>query len=361
MSIHDTGFNLIDKKLNPIWKKVRNGQRLTFDDGLVLYKSSDLLGIGQMARYVREKKHGNNAFFVVNQQINPTNICLNHCRFCCFSRKESDPDAYVMSEQEIVSKLSPEIREVHVVSGLYEKWSFEDYVNIVHVIHNKFPALPIKAYTAVEIDFFSQLAKMSVTRVLSRLQKAGVVCLPGGGAEVFSARVQKILFPHKIGWKKWLDIHHTAHELGIRSNATMLYGHIETLEERLMHMLKLRQLQDQTHGFLSFIPLAFQPGTAGITKYQTSGIDDLKTIAVSRLMLDNFDHIKSYWVSLGKEISAMALIFGADDVDGTVVEEKIMHAAKAESPVAMAKDSLMSLIHQAGCVPVERDMLYHYL
>ncbi len=352
-------MNLSDKNLEPLWDKVQRGERLTFEDGLALYASPDLLGLGRMADRVRQKRHGRRATFVVNRQINPTNICILSCKFCDFASKEGWDNAYVMSEQDILNRLSPDLREVHIVGGLYRKWRFKDYLRVVQVIHEKFPSIQIKAYTAVEIDFFARMERISLKEVLARLKEAGVVCLPGGGAEVFSERVRKALFPFKIGWARWSEVHRAAHELGLRSNSTLLYGHMETIEERVDHMLKLRALQDETRGFLSFIPLAFQPGSTGIVKRQASVVDDLKTIAVSRLLLDNFDHIKSYWVTVGEETCAMALRFGADDVDGTILEERIMHAAKAGTPLGMAKERLARLIRESGCVPVERDALYN--
>jgi aminodeoxyfutalosine synthase len=351
-------IHFADKKLEPIWTKVESGERLTLEDGLSLYRSPDLLGVGRMADSVRVKRHGRRATFVLNRQINPTNICILSCKFCDFASKEGWDNAYILSEKDILSRLSPELREVHIVGGLYRKWRFKDYLNVVRVIHKAYPSIQIKAYTAVEIDFFARMERISIREVLTRLKEAGLQCLPGGGAEVFSERVRKALFPFKIGWSKWSEVHRTAHELGLKSNSTLLYGHMETIEERLDHMLKLRTLQDETGGFMSFIPLAFQPGTTGIVKRQTSAVDDLKTIAVSRLMLDNFDHIKSYWVTVGEETCSMALRFGADDVDGTILEERIMHAAKAGTPVGMARERLARLIREAGCVPVERDALY---
>ncbi len=351
-------MNFLDKKLPLIWDKIERGGRLDIDDGRVLFASNDLLGVGWMADQVRQRRHGRRATFVFNRQINPTNICVLSCKFCDYATKEGKPNAYVLSEKDILDRLSPELREVHIVGGLYSKWSFDDYLNVLRVIRKAYPQIQLKAYTAVEIDYFARKEKTSIRAILQRLKDEGLVCLPGGGAEIFSERVRKALFPFKIGWAKWSEVHRTAHELGIRSNATMLYGHIETIDERLDHMMKLRDLQDKTGGFLSFIPLAFQPGQTGIVERQTSSIDDLKTIAVSRLLLDNFDHIKSYWVTVGEETCSMALRFGADDVDGTILEERIMHAAKAQTPVGMARDRLVRIIREAGCVPVERGALY---
>jgi aminodeoxyfutalosine synthase len=296
---------------------------------------------------------------VMNRQINPTNVCVLSCHFCDYATKENRPNAYVMSQAEILSKLNDELREVHIVSGLYRGWTFNQYLDIIRAIKIKFPKIQVKAYTAVEIDFFSRREQKPLRDILQAMIDVGVVCLPGGGAEVFSERVRKALFPFKIGAPKWLEVHRTAHELGLRSNSTMLYGHMETIDERLVHMLKLRELQDQTGGFLSFIPLAYQPGTTQVVSRQAPVMDDLKTIAVSRLMLDNFDHIKAYWVTMGGDTASMALNFGADDVDGTIGEEKIMHAAKASSPLEMARERLVSMIREAGRVPVERDCLYN--
>jgi aminodeoxyfutalosine synthase len=244
------------------------------------------------------------------------------------------------------------------VSGLYNEWSFEDYLDVVRVIKRNFPRIQIKAYTAVEIDFFSRKEKRPLKDILAKMIEAGVVCLPGGGAEVFSERVRKALFPFKIGAPKWLEVHRTAHQMGLRSNATLLYGHMETSEERVNHMFKLRDLQDETGGFLSFIPLAYQPGTTHVVKRQASVVDDLKTIAAARLFLDNFEHIKAYWVTMGEQTASMALHFGADDIDGTIGEERIMHAAQATSPTRMARESLVRLIREAGREPVERNCLY---
>ncbi|HRY29062.1 MAG TPA: CofH family radical SAM protein, partial [Elusimicrobiota bacterium] len=344
--------------LRSLGNKVESGTRLSLDDGRRLFASDDLLGIGRLADHVRRKRHRDRTTFVVNRQINPTNICSLSCRFCCFSVKDGAPGAYVLGIRDILSRLSPDLREVHIVGGLYEGWDFEDYLNIVREVHRAAPAVSIKAYTAVEIDFFARREKTTAGEILRRLKEAGVVCLPGGGAEVFSERVRKILFPRKIGRDRWLDIHRTAHRMGLRSNATLLYGHIETVEERLDHLMKLRSLQDDTGGFLSFIPLPFQPGDSGLVDRPASAMDDLKTVAVSRLLLDNFDHIKSYWVAVGEDLCSVALHFGADDVDGTIREERVMHAARARTPEGLTRDRIVRLVREAGFVPVERDGLY---
>jgi len=356
-------INFHDNRLPPIWEKIRRGERLSLGDGLALFESPDLLSVGKMANFVQQEKSGDAVYFVVNQKIEHTNVCVLSCKFCDFATKKGAPDAYEMSTEEILSKLSPEIAEVHITGGMPPDWPWERYVDIVRSIHEKFPSADVKAYTAVEIDFFHKKFKLSIEDVLKELKAAGLRTMPGGGAEVFSERVRKLLFNQKIGAKAWFEVHKTAHRLGIPTNATMLYGHIETLEERLIHMIKLREAQDETGGFLSFIPLAFQPGDTGIKPRDqfTSAIDDLKTIAVSRLMLDNFPHIKAYWVMLTEEVTSVALHFGADDMDGTVGQERIAHDAGAVSPMKLAKDRIIKIITDAGKIPVERDVYYNAL
>jgi len=352
-----------DKNLHSIWEKVQQGTRLTLEDGLALYNTRDILSLGKMAHFVQQQKSGDAVYFVLNQKIEHTNICVLSCKFCDFATKKGRPDAYEMTTEEILSKLTPDIHEVHITGGMPADWPWERYLDIVQSIHDKFPESDVKAFTAVEIDFFHKKFRMSIEEVLRQLQSAGLRTMPGGGAEVFSERIRKHLFPQKIGAKTWFEVHKTAHRLGIPTNSTLLYGHIETLEERLIHMIKLREAQDETCGFLTFIPLAFQPGDMGIKpKNQfTSAIDDLKTIAISRLMLDNFPHIKAYWVMLTEEVASVALNFGADDMDGTVGGEKIAHDAGAISPMTLAKDQLIRIIKDAGKIPVERDAFYNPL
>lgn len=353
-------INFRDKNLIPIWEKILRGEELNFEDGLTLYKSSDLISIGKMAHWLQREKNGDAVYFVVNQKIEPTNICVLSCKFCDFAVKKNSPEAYEMTIEEILSKLNPELLEVHITGGLHPDWEWEYYVGMVREIKKHFPKIDVKAFTAVEIDFFSKKFKKSIEEVLLELKEAGLRTLPGGGAEVFSERVRRLLFNQKIGAKRWLEIHKKAHQLGIRSNATLLYGHIETIEERINHLLMLRDLQKETSGFLSFIPLAFQPGDTGIKPRNqfTSAIDDLKTIAISRLMLNNFDHIKAYWVMLTEELAAVALNFGADDMDGTVGGERIAHDAGAISPMQLAKNKLIKIINDANKIPVERDIFY---
>jgi len=353
-------INFKDKSLISIWEKVQSGQELTFEDGIALYNSPDLISIGKMAHWLQREKSGDAVYFVVNQKIEPTNICVLSCKFCDFAVKKNSPEAYEMTIEAILEKLNPELLEVHITGGLHPDWQWDYYVNMVREIKRHFPKIDVKAFTAVEIDFFSKKFKKSIEEVLLELKEAGLRTLPGGGAEVFSERVRRLLFNQKIGAKRWLEIHKTAHQLGIRSNATLLYGHIETIEERVKHLILLRELQKETGGFLSFIPLAFQPGDTGIKPRNqfTSAIDDLKTIAISRLMLHNFDHIKAYWVMLTEELAAVALNFGADDMDGTVGGERIAHDAGAISPMQLAKNKLIKIINDANKIPVERDIFY---
>jgi aminodeoxyfutalosine synthase len=352
-----------DSLLHPIWEKIRNGDRLSLQDGVTMFASSDVISIGKMAHAVQQMKSGDAVYYVVNQKIEPTNICILACTFCDFAVKQNSPQAYEMTIQEILAKLNSDVHEVHITGGLHPDWPWEYYVGMVRDIKKAFPQIDVKAFTAVEIDFFHKKFKMPIEEVLRQLYAAGLRTMPGGGAEVFSERVRKLLFNQKIGAKTWFEVHTTAHRLGIPSNATLLYGHIETYEERVGHLIKLREAQDETHGFLSFIPLAFQPGDTGIKPRNefTSAIEDLKTIAISRLMLDNVPHIKAYWVMLTEEVASVALNFGADDMDGTVGGEKIAHDAGAISPMTMAKEKLVKIINDAGKIPVERDVYYNAL
>jgi aminodeoxyfutalosine synthase len=352
-----------DTRLMPVWEKVRRGERLTVDDGLTLYGTDDLIAVGKMAQAVQRAKSGDAVYFVLNQKIEHTNVCVLSCKFCDFAAKKGDPRAYEMTVDEIMAKLTPAIREVHITGGMPADWPWERYLDIVQTVHDRLPEADVKAFTAVEVDFFHKKFKMSVEDVLRQLKAAGLRTMPGGGAEVFSERVRRQLFNQKIGARAWLDVHMTAHRLGIPTNSTMLYGHIETLRERVEHMVTLRAAQDVTGGFLTFIPLAFQPGTTGIkpSNRYTSALDDLKTIAVSRLMLDNFPHIKAYWVMLTEEVASVALNFGADDIDGTVGGEKIAHDAGAMSPMTLATDRIVKIIREARKIPVERDAYYNAL
>jgi aminodeoxyfutalosine synthase len=350
-----------DKHLIPIWDKVRKGKRLTLEDGVVLFKTPDIISLGKMAHSVQRQRSGDGVFFVLNQKIEPTNICVLACKFCDFATKAGRSDAYEMTIHDILHKLTPEIHEVHITGGLHPDWEWEYYLEMLRQIRKNFPNLDIKAFTAVEIDFFHKKFKMPLDEVLRQLKEAGLRTMPGGGAEVFSERVRRQLYSSKIGTKTWFEVHKLAHRMGIPTNSTILYGHIETIEERVVHMIKLREAQDETGGFLTFVPLAFQPGNTGIKPRNrfTSAIDDLKMIAVSRLLLDNFPHIKAYWVMLTEEVASIALNFGADDMDGTVGGERIAHDAGAISPSTLARDQIVRIIKDAGKIPVERDVYYN--
>jgi len=358
-----TDINFRDDGLVPLWNKIQGGERLTLQDGLTLFGTNDIISLGKMAEDVQQRMSGDAVYFALNQKIEPSNICLLSCRFCNFAMKADQPGAYDMSLEEILSLIKPEIREVHITGSLnpHRPWNY--YLEMIRQIKEHHPQTNVKAFTAVELDFFRNKFNLSLKEILAQLKAVGLDTLPGGGAEVFSERIRQELYPRKIGAKTWLDIHKAAHRLGIRSNATLLYGHIETYEERLEHLIKLRELQDETGGFLAFIPLAFQPGSTGIKAPHefTSAIDDLKTIAVSRLMLDNFPHIKAYWVMLTEDVAAAALNFGADDLEGTVGGEKIAHDAGATSPMSLAKERLITIIRDAGKIAVERDGLYRPL
>ncbi|HVP39605.1 MAG TPA: aminofutalosine synthase MqnE [Candidatus Saccharimonadales bacterium] len=349
-----------DPSLELIADKVLSGKRLTRQDGEHLFASPDFLGVGRLADHARQLRHGLSTYFVLNRHINPTNICVLSCRFCEFQAKPADSRAYELTLDEILARCAGDIREVHIVGGHHIGWPFEKYVGIVRAIHEAYPQLQIKAWTAPEIDFFTKITRKSVEEVLGILREAGLLTMPGGGAEVFSERVRRELFKGKIGADRWLDIHRRAHRLGFRTNCTMLYGHIETHAERVEHLLRLRELQDETGGFQAFVPLAFQPGRTGLVRRAASAVEDLRTVAVARLLLDNVPHLKSYWVMLGEDTASVALQFGADDLDGTIGEEKIVHAHRdqARSAVGHTRDELVRMIREAQRVPVERDALY---
>ncbi|MBO8137766.1 MAG: aminofutalosine synthase MqnE [Desulfotomaculum sp.] len=355
-------------ELKDIAEKVYNGERLTREDGIKLYQSNDLLAIGRLANYVREKKNGNRAYFIVNRHINHTNICENRCQLCAFGRDADDPKAYVLSLDEIEEKArscrSEKISEIHIVGGLHPDLKLDYYLEMLRRVRKALPDVIIQSFTAVEVDYLARLHNLRVEDVLKALMDAGLDSLPGGGAEIFAPRVRKIICDKKISGERWLEVHKTAHRLGMRTNATMLYGHVETIEERIDHMLALREAQDETGGFLTFIPLAFHPQNTQLESMnisRTTGFDDLKTYAVSRLMLDNIDHIKAYWVLTGPKLAQVSLSFGVDDLDGTVVEENIAHDAGADTDQYMPKKKLIKMIKAAGRQPVERDTMYNVL
>jgi len=346
-----------------IKEKMVSKHRLTRKDGIELFKSNDLLALGRMASHVALHKNGNRVFFVQNMHINPTNICVNRCKFCAFSRSKDEPGAYEMSIDDILNKARSAgkgVRELHIVSGLHPDLPFSWYLDMLRSLKKSFPKLHLKAFTAVEIDYLSKLSGLNVTDTLKQLREAGLGSLPGGGAEIFNNDVRNTLCAEKISGDRWLEVIEAAHRIGLKSNATMLYGHIETYEHRIDHLIKLRDLQDRTGGFQAFIPLSFHSQNTEIKKSAyTTGFDDLKTLAISRLMLDNFDHIKAYWVMLGEKIAQVSLNFGVDDLDGTVVEERITKAAGGTTDGSMTKKDIVRLITQAGRTPVERDTVYN--
>jgi len=347
--------------------KVRAKQRISREEALTLFVSNDLLAIGSLAALANERKNGRNVFFNVNRHINPTNICVNRCAFCAFSRTTGEEGAYTLALEEIcrraVEAEGEGATEVHMVGGLHPDLPFDFYTDMLAAVRRAAPKLHIKAFTAVEIDYFARISGLGIEEVLQRLMAAGLGSMPGGGAEILVEEVRQKICPEKITGSRWLEIIRLAHLAGLKTNATMLYGHVETPADRVAHMAMLRDLQDETGGFQAFIPLAFQPENSDLKLdiKGTSGLDDLKTLAISRIFLDNFDHIKAYWVMLGDKIAQVSLAFGVNDLDGTVVEEKIGHDAGAQSPQALTKEGIIRMIRKAGKVPVERDTLYRAL
>jgi len=356
-------LTITDQRLKPIADKVLAGERLSLDDGIVLYRSPDLLAVGWLANHVREKRHGNITYYNVNRHINPTNVCVAHCKLCAFGRDPNAPGAYTFGLEEIYQRAEQGVREgateFHIVGGLHPDLTFDHYLELVRGLKQRCPSVHIKAFTMVEVHYFARIAKLSIEEVLHKMKEAGVDSCPGGGAEIFHPRVRKIICDHKTSGQMWLSTAKKTHQAGLRSNATMLYGHVETEEERVDHLIKLRELQDETHGFVAFIPLAFHPDNTALSHIpKPTGYADLRNIAVARLLLDNFDHIKAYWIMLSPSIAQIALRFGANDLDGTVVEEKIYHDAGAKTSEFTPRAELERLIRAAGRVPVERDTLY---
>lgn len=355
--------------LADIAEKVRAGERLSFEDGVRLFESNDLLALGSLANEVRERLHGDAAHFNLNRHLNPTNVCVYSCAFCAFARKGGEDGAYAYSLDEIREKvrgLGGRVREIHVVGGMHAGLPYVYYLDVLRAIKKERPDVHLKAYTAVEIDFFSGIAHKPLEAVLDDLVEAGLDSVPGGGAEIFHPEVREKICDYKLDWEEWADVHRAVHRRGLRSTCTMLFGHIETHEHRVDHLLRLRSLQDETGGFLAFVPLAFHPEHTPLVKELgeknlpgPTGWDSLKTVAVSRLLLDNISHIKAYWVMLGINVAQTALSFGADDLDGTVVEEKIVHMAGAASPQELSLDGLVKLVRDAGRTPVERDTVYN--
>ncbi|MBN2644801.1 MAG: aminofutalosine synthase MqnE [Desulfuromonadaceae bacterium] len=347
-------------------EKIVTDQRITDAEALQLFESDDLLAIGELAALANERRNGRRVFFNVNRHINYTNVCVNQCRFCAFCKEGYEPEAYTYNLNQILQKAA-EARdagatELHMVGGLHPELPFEFYLRMMATIKANNPQMKIKAFTAVEIDYFATIAKLPVEEVISELKRCGLDSTPGGGAEILGEAVRSQICPEKISGERWLEVTEKIHQGGLKSNATMLFGHVEGYADRVDHMAKIRTLQDRTGGFQSFIPLAFQPDNTRIPNAKgPGGIDCLKTLAISRIYLDNFQHIKAYWIMLGLKIAQVALSFGVNDLDGTVVEEKIGHDAGADSPQQLSKDEILRQIRNAGKIPVERDTLYQDL
>ena len=359
-----------DPRLLPIFEKVLDGQRLDFHDGVALFESKDLLAIGALADWANRQKNGNRVFFVANQHLNPTNVCILRatCTFCSFARTPKEDGAYTMTLEEAFAEADrvrdTPVREFHIVGGLHPKLRVSYYEDLIRGLKQRYPGVEVKALTAVEIAHLARVEKTSIEDVLTRLRAAGLDSMPGGGAEVFSKGVRATIAQRKLAAEEWLDVHRRAHRMGIPTNCTMLYGHVETYEDRVNHLLALRELQDETHGFLTYIPLAYHPDNnelgeeLGRTGTSTTGFDDLKNLAVGRLFLDNMPHIKTHWIMNTAKVSQIALHFGVDDLEGTVARERIYHEAGAHTPEGMTFKEIIRLIKDAGKRPVERDALY---
>lgn len=352
----------MESEIEEIAKKIEKGERLSLEEGLRLY-DAPLLTIGELAKKVKERLHGKKVYYVYNQHINYSNICKNLCKFCAFGKPKGDPQGFTLTleeiEQKIKARLDEPIKEIHIVGSVQPDLPFDYYVELIKLVHSLRPEAIIKAYTITEIAHFTEISGKNTEQVLRILKEAGVQVLPGGGAEIFAQRVRQKICPRKISGEKWLKVAKIAHSLGILTNCTMLFGHIETKKERLEHLIALRELQDETKGFICFIPLCFHPQNTKLSHLPgPSGVDILKTMAISRIMLDNIPHIKAYWVMLTPKLAQVALNFGADDLDGTIIEEKITHMAEAQSPQALTRAELESLIRETGYKPIERDTFF---
>jgi aminodeoxyfutalosine synthase len=363
----------IDPRLEPIAEKVLAGERLDADEGVVLFETSDILGVGALADWANRRRNGDRVFFVANQHLNPTNVCILRatCVFCSYARRPREEGAYTMTLDEAFHEAATArdtpVREFHIVGGLHPKLPLSYYEDLIRGLKERHPGVEIKALTAVEIAHLARIEKTSVADILARLRAAGLDSMPGGGAEVFSKGVRATIAERKLAAEEWLDVHRTAHGMGIPTNCTMLYGHVESNRDRIEHLLALRNLQDETGGFLTYIPLAYHPdrnelGAAlGRQGTATTGFDDLKNLAVGRLFLDNIAHIKTHWVMNTAKVSQVALHFGVDDLEGTVVRERIYHEAGASTPEGLTFPEIIRLIRDAGRRPVERDALYREL
>ncbi|KGA95842.1 hypothetical protein AJ85_18490 [Alkalihalobacillus alcalophilus ATCC 27647 = CGMCC 1.3604] len=357
----------IPTNLSLIQEKIKQGMRLSFEDGMYLLQSTDLLTLGQMADSVRKQKHGHYVYFIQNTHLNYTNVCFLSCKLCAFGLKENDPRAYSLSLQELENKFvemkGKGFSELHIVGGVNPRLSFDYYLEMMKLSKRHNPTIHIQAFTAVEIDYIARCAKITVKEALLKLKEAGLDSILGGGAEIFDAEIRKQISGHKTTTEKWLNIHRIAHQIGIRSNASILYGHIEKPEHIIDHLIRLRELQDETNGFQAFFGFAFHPEHTRLAeefdiRTETTGFLDLKILAVARLMLDNFPHIRAFWMMIGQKLAQVSLSFGVNDLDGTVMEEQIVHAAGNDSVQMIPKQSFINMIKETGRIPVERDTLY---
>ena len=353
----------LSPEILPIAEKVESGERLSFEDGVALFQTRDFLGVGRLANFVREKRHGNLAFYNVNRYLNPTNLCWVDCALCAWAKKVNEPGGYELAIEECVEEAgkgySEAVTEFHIVGGLHPTWPFEYYTGLLRALKERFPAVHLKAFTMVELDWIARMGNQTTPETIRALREAGMDSCPGGGAEIFERRVRDVICKNKISGERWLEIARECHLQGIRTNATMLYGHVETVEDRVDHLMRLRGLQDETGGFSGLIPLAFHPENTPLAYLpETSGQTDLRVIAVSRLLLDNFPHIKAYWIQIGTKLAQIALFFGADDLVGTVVDETITHAAGAQTASGLTRKEFERIIRGSGREPFERDAEY---
>jgi aminodeoxyfutalosine synthase len=351
--------------INQIEDKVKAGERINDEEALFLLESNNIHALGRMSEIVRQRWNGNKAYYIVNRHINYSNVCVDDCKFCSFARKSGEKGAFTYSIEQMLEKAERGVaqgaNEFHIVGGLHPGLPYDYYLNIINSIHDKYPHIHLKAFTAVEISHFAHHYNLTIEQVLKDLIQAGLGSLPGGGAEMFSQRVRDIMCPGKLYVEEWIDVHRTAHKLGLNTNATMLYGHVEKSEEIVDHMAHLRPLQDETNGFKTFIPLHFISKNTRVRGVLCTGLKDMKVHAVARIYLDNFPHIKAYWTMLGVKAAQVILRYGADDFDGTVIDEKIVHMACADSPKMLTVSKIRSLIAEAGREPVERDTLFNQI
>ncbi len=363
LRLPSTPFTPEDRRLHSILEKIEAGARLSYDDGVAMFRSPDILSLGYMANLVRERMHGDVTYFNVNRHINPTDVCVASCRLCAFGKKAKDPTSYTMSLEQVWDVAgkgyAEAVTEFHIVGGLHPELSLDWFCQMISGLKERYPGVHLKAFTMVEVAYLAKRAKISIRETLERLRDAGIDSMPGGGAEVFSERIRRIICDHKIDGSEWLETARIAHQIGLKSNCTMLYGHFESAEDLADHLVKLREVQDETGGFVTFIPLAFHPENTALAHLpKTTGFNDLKQIAIARLMLDNIPHIKAYWIMMTPGVAQIAQRFGANDIDGTVVEEKIYHDAGATTTQHLRRQDLLRLIREAGREPLERDTSY---